>query len=506
METEQKEQLNNFISQLYSGVFDRNDQRAFENLDRYLIDNEVASDYFKRSLIGFINENRNGSIKLYYTVDCISKYYVPNVAGVVVQALIVIYEKTNDDQILRWLIDTTLSYKLYDLVALENGGLKIRFTSSSILLNTHQIRSDLKLMLFKLLLGKYHNLIVDEAKPRNRFIRENVRRLQNLFGEIYKFGQSEVKTDRKLRPFSFDSNGRIEYTKERALKIIGSEVPAETYDDFIAQQYLIPLMPLVEDSTIEANGDQLHFINEGVGVLPPTSVFISVDNEELLAGKSEKIWFPSDRCTIHIENNISEFLQSKPRSAAVTILLRFEKFGVEYEYQVISDDVGTWLRKVTPKDTYLKITNILQGLSAAQFEKFVCHIVSDKPSEEEPDKKQFKDVNIIAEKGGGDRSQDVVATEVNTGKRFNFQCKHEHVTPSKLDNEMSTFRENMTSGKIEPFDHYRLVTSHAVSPELIDKGKKIATEMGIEFSYWTYTNLENYFKYSPSAQSMIKEL
>lgn len=487
------DKIEKFLNRLENGEFRDNEEQAIEQLN-LLCQNEecrdfLISEYFPSKL----KIRRSGQAHINYLSEVTLKYSAPSLANALTEALIDQYFLQQDEEILALLVEIILAYNLYAFLSIENEGRNIRFKSqeNSFAVRTDLVRSELRLNLLRVSLGKYSRILAKEDPPSAQEIQPIILRFNTIVNSLNDFKAAEIVRYPTL--FAIGLTDNISQSSSNSSKLFQTNLNALDYDERLFTEYGIPLLPVINKDKIEFNGQSIHFQNEGLGTLPPFSVVIMVGENEFEFGEnlgfikaeSTKNFYADDPATF------TEFLKTQSPNSDIKINFIFKKFSKSYEYSVLAEPVGDWLQKSPVKNVELAIPfeAPLEKLSPKEFER-LCFWISEEYKDAEGTNR-FEKVVWLGEDGGGEQGRDVIANEVKTNKHFVFQCKRvEKFRPYEIAEELNAFQDYVTKyPEIKP-DVYILFVSTGISAETKRRGDRIAQQMGIEIDYWTKSKID----------------
>lgn len=490
------ERLKSFLDKLKMGKFDRQIDTAFEELNLVISRYDEARNYFTYAYLpSLYTDSRFGKQHIIFIADGTTNYVVPNLAKSVSEALIMIYEREQDEEILETLLCVILQYSLFMFIGIENRQrFRFRASDSSFSIPVNLIKIDLRVKLLQLTLKKYVNLLITGGAPNSQELPSVINRLNDVLGLLSGIDteadlalKNELFRYNALFPFSFNT---VRFSPKQSTGLFGSEFNVIEYETRLFEEYKIPLFPVITSDGVEFSGKKVTFTNEGIGSLPPSFVRIQVADQEFELGQIRSSIPSTDSYDLFIDEYPAFvcFLNEQKPSLDVKVTFSFNKFRRSYDFGVLSKNVGHWLEKIPRNELERAIPYEipLEKLNEKQFERLCMWIV-----DEAPDGRQFEDVLWLNEDGGGERGRDVIAVEVSTRKKWVFQCKHvKSFGSTNMKDELTKFARYITEDPSIKPDVYVLFISRAVTDLTKSTGDKLAETMGIEIKYWPKSRID----------------
>jgi hypothetical protein len=474
-----------FLDRLRQGDFADELPKAFAQLNSFISDNPVAQAYFRDEYIPELYADaRSGQQQISFLVGKAIESLTPSLAYTLTEALINLYTQTENEEILGSMLELMLRYGFTDFFSVEITGQNLRMESraANFSLRIDAIRRNVRLSLLQLLLKKYSNALLAETLPNQQDLPSVLQRLNHVLLLLFKFDdKAEMERHTTLLPFAILDD--LSYSPASASLLFSAELDALAYDERLLYMYRIPLFPVIETDTLDFTGSKLCFTNEGKGCLPTATIRIHAAGDEFEIGELGHTVGPSESSELFVEEGsaFADFLRSHNPNADIKVIFSFRKFAHSYDFAVFAQSAGSWLEKIPRNivDVALSYAVPLNMLSDKEFERLCYWIVAEYPDN------RFETVTWLNEDGGGERGRDVLATEVDTGRKYVFQCKRvEKFHPSDVEEELTKFAHYVLEDPSIRPDVYVLFLSSQITDQAKARGDKLAHEIGMEIEYW----------------------
>jgi hypothetical protein len=489
-----------FLQKMEAGDFLDEEERAFQELE-YALDSSNEVQLFMQneyipSLYGGGKAQRR---QLSYLIHATSRYTTRQLACSLVQALIRLYCRSDDAEILSAVFQVVSEYRLFDFVSLENEGRSVRFFSDgdTFTVASESIRQPNHNRIAKLIKEKYALILVQDELPNAQEIQSVVQRLNSAIDLLVQNNQNSLQHDYALLPLA---TGDIRYSPKKSTLLFGSDLGELAYEEQLYRHYQLPLFPLISEDKLSFENGALKFGNEGLGCLPSTNIRIVVGENEFEMGETQGV-LPFDEEKKLYLNDLGElvsFLKNQSPNIDVKVVFSFRKYGRYYEYAVLSSPVGHWLEEIPSKiaDSALPYEIPLADLDSHNFERLCMWIVEEAKTDELT--ARFTKVTWLNEDGGGEQGRDVIATELKTNRKYVFQCKRvEKFGVSEIRTELKRFQVHIQSSpEIKP-DVYVLFLSSAITAETKRVGDDLAREIDMEIEYWPKSKIDYLVRNNP---------
>lgn len=488
--------LEKFLDNLQRGQFAGQTQRAFEEFNLVVSKEKVAQSYLLEDYLPALYcHSRASREQLTFIATGTLKYTVPSLARLVSEALIKLYARHPDEELLSLLLHIVIKYDLRQLVSVESGrNLRLEAPQANFSLNIGSVQLDIKLELLQMALRKYTRRLVIDGPPSPYDLPSIIRRLNDVLSLLLNSNHKrELARRTALLPFTFD---QISYTPEQSLRLFGNEMDASEYEERLFQLYRIPLFPVIEADKLEFVNNKLTFRNEGEGSLPPATIRVQVGEAEFELGQLMRAVPPGVVHDLFVEEEaaFAGFLLKQNPNINIKVVFSFKKFGHSYELDVLAKPVGNWREQIPTfaVERAIPYEIPLEKLNEKDFERLCKWVVDDLPeSRFNGVVKRFNNGVWLNEDGGGERGRDVIAHEVGTGKKYVFQCKHvQRFAPSDIKKELTTFAKYITQDPAIKPDVYVLFLSCPITDKTKATGDQLAHASGMEIEYWPKSTID----------------
>lgn len=491
MSKDMVKRLRTFLSKLRQGEFEEREAQAFRELNLVVRKFQSVRTYLlKDYLPALYREGTGGKQHLIFIANGTLNYPATDLASLLAGTLVDIYAANlHDEETLSLLLDIVLKYELDNRIGLESGrNLRFEGLNQSFVLNVGLIRSDIRLRLLHLVLGKYARLLVDDGPPNPQDLLSTIDRANDVISLLLDpTNQDESIRYTALQPFTRD---QVVYSPKQSQWLFGTELDLQEYEQRLLDDYRIPLFPIIRPDKLSFLGNKIGFTNEGQGSLPPSTIRVQVGDAEFELGTLPVPVPPNERGDLFTEEEsaFSTFLRQQSPNQDIKVVFSFSKFGRSYDLGVFAGPVGHW-RDQIPKpvrDIATPIEIPLDKLNERDFERLCYWIVETNPKD-----RVFEGVIWLNEDGGGERGRDIIAKEVSTHESWVFQCKRvKQFGPKDIENELNTFAEYVRDDPSIKPDVYVLFISRSLTDKTKSRGDELAAQIGMAIKYWPKSTID----------------